>query len=278
MIEGQFRLHIDTGKLGDNIHILEPDDNLLTSNKIHGTSFVVGRVLVLRPLSLVDKIAKFFGVQVVETHYDTIYSSRSVIKNDRPSDDHNHYYKEDVWAKAYNELSPFLTDGLTFYGEIAGYTPSGSYIQKSYDYSCKQGESKLYIYRITRTSTNGKVEEFPMREVIRFCKVRNLNHVPVLFDGKASEFLPQKPEQSLEDWRKEFIDKLRKSYDMEKNCSLCRNPVPAEGVVVRIDSKSERAFKFKSFLFLKKETEDLDKGEIDTETAESLVTNHSNQE
>lgn len=266
-----YNLHYDTSKFADNIHILDPDDEIVISSKWHGCNFSMGRVKVLRPLSLVDKIAKFFGAKVVEDEWANIYASRSVIKNDRPTDKHNHYYGEDVWAKAFNELEPFLTDGLSFYGEIVGYASGQKCIQKGYHYGCKEGESKNVIFRITRTSSNGKVEELPMREVIRFCKARNLNHVPVLFDGKASEFLPQKPEQSLEDWRKDFITKLRGSFHMEKMCPHNNNAVPFEGVCVRIDAKSEKAMKFKSFLFLKKETEDLDKGEIDTETAESIA-------
>jgi len=264
-----YNLHYSTPKLNDNIHILEPQDEIVLDIKYHGTSFSMGRVLVRRPLSLVEKIAKFFKVKVVEEEYDNIYSSRTVIKNDLPTDKHNHYYKEDVWEKTFNELSPFLTDGLSFYGEIVGYTAGGREIQKGYSYLCKQGESKALIYRITQTSTNGKVYEFPKTEVIKFCKLRGLNYPDVLFKGEAGQFLPQKPEQSLEDWQKEFITKLRNSFHMEKMCPMNPNS-PFEGVCLRVDAKSEKAFKFKSFLFLKKETEDLDKGEIDTETAESL--------
>jgi hypothetical protein len=270
IIPGSYTLHYDTSKFLDNIHILEPEDNLLINSKLHGCNFSMGRIKVLRPLSFVDKIAKFFGAKIIEEEFSNIYASRSVIKNDLPTDKHNHYYGEDVWARAFNELSPYLTDGLSFYGEIVGYASGQKFIQKGYHYGCKEGESKNYIFRITRTSSNGKVEELPMTEVIRFCKARNLNYPEVLFQGKASEFLPQKPEQSLEDWRKDFIVKLRNSFYMEKGCPYNDGKVPFEGCCLRIDGKSEKAFKFKSFLFLKKETEDLDKGEIDTETAESL--------
>jgi len=48
---------------------------------IHNTSFVVSKVLCKKMLKWHERILKRFGVNIVDTQYDTVYSSRKVIKN-----------------------------------------------------------------------------------------------------------------------------------------------------------------------------------------------------
>ena len=60
------------------------------------------------------------------------------------------------------------------------------------------------------------------------------------------------------------VDKLREKY-LEKQCTVCKNKVPNEGIVLRVDELGSRALKLKSFAFLQKETKDLDKGNVDME-------------
>jgi hypothetical protein len=52
---------------------------------------------------------------------------------------------------------------------------------------------------------------------------------------------------------------------LEKDCVLCRNNVPDEGIVLRIENPNTEAFKLKSFRFLQKETKDLDQGVVSME-------------
>lgn len=71
---------------------------------------------------------------------------------------------------------------------------------------------------------------------------------------------------TLGDKSKVILDRLRELY-LEKDCFLCRNEVPGEGIVLRVeDSLEVEVYKFKSFRFLKKETEQLDSGEGDIES------------
>lgn len=58
---------------------------------------------------------------------------------------------------------------------------------------------------------------------------------------------------------------------LEKKCEFCTNDVWAEGIVVRVNqSNIWKVFKFKSRNFLGYESQQLDKGEIDIETMESI--------
>jgi hypothetical protein len=81
IIDGQFRFHNDTSHFSKNVYKIKPNDIISITNKLHGTSFVVANVLCKKPLKWYEKILKRFGVNIVDTHYDLLYSSRRVIKN-----------------------------------------------------------------------------------------------------------------------------------------------------------------------------------------------------
>jgi hypothetical protein len=69
-----------------------------------------------------------------------------------------------------------------------------------------------------------------------------------------------------QDWKDSFMKKLQEKVEYMGNSMYCVNKVPAEGIVVRIDGKtSYNAFKVKAKAFLKKESDDLDKGETNIE-------------
>ena len=52
---------------------------------------------------------------------------------------------------------------------------------------------------------------------------------------------------------------------MEQLSPECKNNVPHEGLVIKIEDGMSRAFKLKCFKFLNKEQESLDKGEENIE-------------
>ena len=270
LVEGQFRFHIDTSHLAKNMHNINPNDVISITNKLHGTSFIVGKVLCKKPLKWVEKFLKKFGVPVVDTHYDTVYSSRKVIKNEyNDNSNKQHFYGEDIWGEISKMLDPFLTEGLTFYGEAVGYTRGGGFIQKNYDYGCVPGEFKVYIYRITFTNVSGKVFEFSAKQVKEHCTKFGLNYVPELYYGYAKDLFPEL--SVTEHWQENFLQKLSDVY-LEKDCDICENKVPAEGIVLRKESLDVDSFKHKSFRFKEYESKQLDTGEVDMETQESEAT------
>lgn len=55
---------------------------------------------------------------------------------------------------------------------------------------------------------------------------------------------------------------------MEKDSVLCKNKVPEEGIVLRREVTNIDVYKLKANRFLVKETQELDKGAIDIESAQ----------
>ncbi len=63
-----------------------------------------------------------------------------------------------------------------------------------------------------------------------------------------------------------FVPTLEKVFN-EKDCWMCENKVPEEGVIVRKDNLySCESYKLKSFRFLEWESKELDKGIVDVES------------
>lgn len=286
IIENQFRLHVDTSQLKKNIHQLEQDDIIGVHYKKHGTSWVVGNVLTKRELNWKEKLAKWVGIPVQEETYDIIYSSRKVIKNKHLNTElkNDGFYNYDLWAdiaKELNDISP-IPKGYTLYGEAVGYLPDGKAIQKGYDYGCKPGEHKVYIYRITITNPDGKVVELDDTQIEQYCAKNGYNYADTfLFYGSVLELFTivaakqgwkgEKVIQALEDarWRDDLLALLIAEYN-DKDCYMCVNKVPEEGVVIRKQNLYDYdAFKLKSFRFFEWETKQLDEGEVSIEDEQS---------
>jgi hypothetical protein len=269
LIEGQFRFHIDTAHLSKNIHNIEPNDLISITNKIHGTSFIVGKVLCVKPLKWHERLLKKLGVAIVDNHYDIVYSSRKVVKNKyNDVSGKEHFYGYDIWEDISKQLDPVLTETMTIYGEAAGYTKTGGFIQKNFDYGCAVGEFKIFVYRITLTNASGKVFEFSAKQVKEYCAKFGLNYVPEYYYGYAKDLFPEI--SVTEHWKENFLTKLTDTY-LEKDCDMCVNKVPAEGIVLRREVSDIDVYKHKSFRFKEYESKELDSGEVDMETQESFA-------
>ena len=264
IIDNQFRFHEDTNQLYKNLHKINPDSIISISYKLHGTSGISAKILCKKPLKWYERVLKKLGVNIVDTQYDYIYSSRKVIKNPELHPNANHFYNEDIWGLAHNTLKDHLVDGMTLYYEIVGFLPSGGYIQKEYDYQCSEKEFEVYIYRITYTTPSGKVFEFSSRQVQEWCKSKALEAVPELWYGKAVDLVNSDPTISGE-FNDRFLKYLKEYYN-ERDCFMCNNKVPEEGCVVRIEGLDFEAYKQKSNAFYERETKLLDKGEDDIES------------
>ena len=154
---------------------------------------------------------------------------------------------------------------MTLYYEIAGYLPSGSGIQGLFDYGCEPKEHKIFIYRITMTNLTGKVFELSAKQVQDWCKANGLVAVPELWYGRAKDLVKLYGFDTIEQWREEFLKHLKFMHN-EHDCFMCKNVLPEEGCVVRIEGMQLEAYKCKSTRFLEMETKQLDKGTVDIET------------
>ena len=269
LVENQFRLHDDTEQLYRNLYKLYPSQIISMTYKLHGTSFISSKVLCKKPLKWYEKALKSLGVDVVDTQYDYLYASRKVIKNAELNSGNSHFYGEDIWGLADAKIREFLQDGMTVYGEIVGYLPSGGAIQKDYHYGCAPNTFEIYIYRITYTNTSGKVFEFSAKQVQDWCKTTGLNAVPQLYYGYASDLYTLLTgldvEDDLDDWRINFLKALKKQCN-EADCFMCTIKVPEEGAVLRIEKNKFEAYKIKSVSFLERESSLLDKNVLDIES------------
>lgn len=259
LIPNQFALHLDTSKLSLNLGVFELDSVIAITDKWHGTNATFAHVLVKKELNWREKLAKLFGVPVTESEYGYIAGSRRCVKSvDINEAEQSHFYAENVWETVLEEIKHKIDFGYTLYGEIVGFTPSGAPIQKNYDYSCLPKAHKFVVFRITYTTQYGNVIELSWQQIKDYCDKHDLDYVPEFFFGTVRQFLSG-VEYDEREWREVFLKKVQTSFNMEQDCVYCRNTVPAEGVVVRLDGKqSFAAYKCKSKKFLLHESEESD--------------------
>jgi hypothetical protein len=272
LLENQFHYHIDTMQLAKNLWKIKPKDIISITSKWHGSSLIVGNILCKKKLSIPEKILKFLKVNIVDTEYATIVSSRKVVKNDDLNKVHQHFYKEDIWTLAADKIKDTLKQGMTYYAEIVGHLPSGGMIQKSFDYGNEPNNFSVHIYRITSVNAQGDVFEWSAKQVQDWCREKGLNAVKQFYYGYAKDMydIPITDidsEEGLKVWQETFINKLKETY-LEKECEYCLNKVPSEGIVLRREVNDIDVYKLKSFKFLEFETKELDTGTVDIESAE----------
>lgn len=264
LIENQFHFHIDTPQLKKLVANVSPNDYISITKKYHGTSAVVSKILCKRKLNWVEKLLQRLGVNIVDKEYDLVYSSRRVIKN---GDSVQHFYTSDIWGDAAKFLEASLEPGITLYLEIVGFVKEGGYIQPKFDYGCSPGTFDVYVYRVTHTDCDGNVFEYSPAQVEEYCLRKGIKPVKTLYYGKAKNLFDIDTENH---WHQEFLKKMIENYT-EKNCELCRNKVPDEGIVLRRDVPNQiDVYKLKSFRFLEMETKELDNENfIDIESADA---------
>ena len=258
MIENQFQFHIRTPALKNNttkiLGLSDTDVNISITNKIHGTSAIISNVLAESKLSWFQRLLRRCGVNIPTTEYLPVYSSRQVIKGS--IDDENTkegFYKSNVWKEVFDDIMSKrgIPKGYSIFFEIAGFTSTGKAIQGQWDYRCEPKEKKIFVYRITNTNPDGKCIELSWNQIKQFCNDYNLQHVPELYNGKLYDFLKKHKIKS----DKVLVNRLSDLYNIEGDCTMCKNKVPTEGIVLRIDDLNEfNVFKLKGHRFLIKES------------------------
>lgn len=296
MVKGEFVFHYSTDPLPKCINRIKPSDKVTITSKLHGTSICIGKLHVKTPLKLpfykkiwngfIDTTGLFKSLRVTDyvVEYGNVTSSRTVIKNQYINKEvTDGYYGVDVWSEYGNLIYPFLDEGMTVYGEIIGYlTDSDKMIQKNYDYGCGVGKNKLMIYRITTTNDNGTKLEWNVADVHNWTQGLIKDHpeiadrihvIDLLYHGTLADLYPNL--SLMDHWHENVLESLRgekERFNMEKNDPICKNKVPFEGIVLRIDNDEfAEAFKLKCQKFLSKEREEIDKGEVDIEMADNYA-------
>jgi tRNA-binding EMAP/Myf-like protein len=276
LVENQFFLHNDTDNLRKNIHKLNANDIIGIHYKKHGTSAVFGNVLVKKNLKWYEKLAKKLGLNVIDTHYDIVYSSRKVVKNEylNPNQDGG-FYGEDIWGVVAKEINHLIPKNWTLYGEILGYTPSGAFIQDGFDYGCQKGEHKFYVYKISVVNPDGQVIYLTDKQIQEWCeKVGLLFKDTFIYYGMVDSIFESREymdwdvlvrDQEYDSWKENLLAFLEFKYN-EKDCYMCVNKVPEEGIILRIEKLEHyEAYKLKSKRFILGESEAQEKGQENLE-------------
>lgn len=285
LVPGTFAFHYDTTILGVHFKEIGPDDIVTMTVKVHGTSGIFANIPVNRKLTVWEKVKKFFGCHVCLTEYGNVYSSRSVIKNQYINKNAGSgFYDTDIWTCVNKVVAPFIDKDMTVYGEIVGYLEGTStMIQKNHDYGCAPGEWRFMPYRITTLLPDGSKYEWNVTEVIAWTKKIIVNNMDVadkfvpmtlLYHGPLKDLYPDVPVD--ENWHTNVLELLKtdakpdglghRGFCMELREPLCRNKVPREGIVFRIDNDVRaRAWKLKTKAHYGIEAMQHDDGEADIE-------------
>lgn len=193
------------------------------------------------------------------------------------------FYGTDIWGIVKEEIGHLIPKGWTLYGEIVGYLPDGSAIQKglgkAFDYGCAPGEHDTYIYKISVTNPDGTKVYLSDKQIQQWCNKVGLKFESTLmFYGRAEELFPmsnisiQALEEGnasvfhdLEGWRESFLSYLEKNYN-EKDCHMCVNKLPEEGIVLRKEDAFEyEAYKLKSKRFILMESDEQEQEQTNIE-------------
>ena len=100
---------------------------------------------------------------------------------------------------------------------------------------------------------------------MNYCKKYSLKTVPIHYHGRLKDYHKELLGTTSDEIREQFINQLTLTY-LENDCIMCKNKVPAEGVVITVEKDQFEAYKLKSFAFFEQETKALYQDEVDLET------------
>lgn len=272
-----FPQHFDTLQLKRNEHVLNPEDRVIITVKLHGTSArfchqPVKNLTFLERLNnkvnlkydklndlkdrLILKVNKLWSKIYPETYtWKTLAGSRTTIKDTTAQQG---FYKKDVWNDTLEEIKHLIPKNWVLYGEIIGWA-GNSPIQSGYTYNLPQGKSEFFVYRISIVNNDGIEVDLSWEAIKAYCNKVGLRHVPEMYNMHYGNILIE-----------EFMDKRYADLGYETpKVDAGKND---EGIVLRREGLQPLLLKAKCQSFLLHETKELDAGTVDLETSENLET------
>lgn len=255
--------HIDTAQFLREQHTIPDNKHVIVSQKIHGTSVRVAKVLVEREQTWWQKLLR----RPAQTYWAWAVGSRKVIKtvSGTGKESSDHWYAEgDIWTKVMAPYEALVPNGFALYGEIYGYVPNSSTpIQKGYTYDAKPGEAKFVAYRVVNHGID--LGDAAARE---WCAERGIAFVPKLWEGRKDYFdASDWTDKRFHDYVYGYLGVYGESPYLETPILLAKESPVDEGVVVRVPGLNPKFFKVKSPQFFAHESSMLDTGEQDIESS-----------
>jgi len=208
-----FKEHFDTDQWGRNKHKVKPNDLVIITEKLHGTSARCGFLPVETSLSIWKKFCLFLADGKWNrsvTEYKFVVGSRRVVKSidENEAENKEHFYNHDLWTKvSKTHFKGKLNKGETIYFEILGYDLEGSPIMGTHSndklknfmnknefkkfkdkygdntvfhYGCGNKEQAIYVYRISNTNEDGETYDLSWEQLKVRCERLGVKHVPEL--------------------------------------------------------------------------------------------------
>lgn len=254
--EKMFPRHYDTDQYYRVLDTFKPYTEIIVTQKLHGTLLRFSHISVKRKLSFAENLVSKVGVKVQKEEFDHVYGSNRVIK-DANNDNQKHFYDHDIWTEVGKKFDDMVPESYIVYGELIGWTPEGSPIQKHYTYRVPHMTSDFYVYRVAHINGQGIMTDLSWDQLKEWCKDRGIKHVPELWRGKHEDFNP-------EEWLDtNYHDKLHGGYpqavplDDDSPCD--------EGVCIRVEGLAPYIAKLKSPEFFAHETKMQDEDALDME-------------
>lgn len=135
LVPNQFRLHNETSHLSKNLFLLHPNDIIVLTDKWHGSSCILSKVLINKKLNWYQKLLNKIGGQVSDKEYGYIISSgkpksgipKMVLTKDEVEtfkSKNGDFYTTNIWKRAFDDYKHALEDGVSIYSELCGMTSS----------------------------------------------------------------------------------------------------------------------------------------------------------
>jgi hypothetical protein len=202
-----------------------------------------------------NKTVGKIGPRFEESRYIYVSGTRKVVLDPKAVIDTGFYSGKKFRINAHNKIkNAGLFEGETIFYELVGYDDEGGYImpphgiedkklkkkygdRMCYTYGCLPKETKILVYRITRTTPDGHVTELPWFQMVDRCQKLGLQHVPLLYGP------------FIYDGNQEALRSLCERHS-QGSSTLDKGHI-REGVVVRVESPSggTTAYKWKSYWF-----------------------------
>lgn len=183
-VNPNFHKYTDIGNVKNFVKMFESDEEVVVTEKIHGTNFRAGYVPFVA-VTLWEKVKEFFGFA---PKFQFVFGSHNVQLQHKMI--YDGFYAKNVYAKAVRDyqLDKILGEGEVVYGEIYG-----DGIQKNYKYGLSDGETKLVIFDIMKDGKYLDWVDFKDTITNLFIKGSGISagkcceHPPVLFQGKFKD-------------------------------------------------------------------------------------------